>query len=229
MAGPPSPHAPKLSFVARHLDPASRLGEVLFGLIMVLTFTLAGGIVIQEGRDATKQMLVAVLGCNLAWGLIDAGMYLITALFERSRATRLLRQVREAREDDRALGLIGAELDPLLEAVTLPEARRDLYRHALGRMRTMEPEPTRLTRSDLYGAIASFWLVVASTIPAIAPFLVINDLHVALRVSNALLLLLLFAVGHKVGRATNVRPWVAGLGMLASGGLLVVVAIALGG
>ena len=36
------------SFSARHLDPASHMGEILFGLIMTLTFTLAAGIVIQE-------------------------------------------------------------------------------------------------------------------------------------------------------------------------------------
>jgi hypothetical protein len=40
------------SFIARHLDPGSRMGELLFGLIMTLTFTLAAGIVIQEeGRE----------------------------------------------------------------------------------------------------------------------------------------------------------------------------------
>ncbi|PYI79047.1 MAG: hypothetical protein DMF04_01220 [Verrucomicrobia bacterium] len=31
-------------FVPRYLDPASRLGEVLFGLIMVLIMTLTAGL-----------------------------------------------------------------------------------------------------------------------------------------------------------------------------------------
>ena len=35
------------SFASRHLDPASQMGKVLFGLIMTVTFTLAAGIVIQ--------------------------------------------------------------------------------------------------------------------------------------------------------------------------------------
>jgi hypothetical protein len=33
----------RLSFAQKHLDPADRLGEVLFGVIMMLTFTLTAG------------------------------------------------------------------------------------------------------------------------------------------------------------------------------------------
>jgi hypothetical protein len=48
------------------------MGEILFGLIMTLTFTLAAGIVIQEeGRAGAREMLIGILGCNLAWGIID--------------------------------------------------------------------------------------------------------------------------------------------------------------
>jgi hypothetical protein len=60
------------SFFGRHLDPGWHMGEVLFGLIMTLTFTLAAGIVIQEeGREGAREMLIGILGCNLAWGIID--------------------------------------------------------------------------------------------------------------------------------------------------------------
>lgn len=40
------------SLIHRYLDPASSLGEVLFGLIMTLTFTLGAGIIIEDqGRE----------------------------------------------------------------------------------------------------------------------------------------------------------------------------------
>jgi hypothetical protein len=41
------PGGSKGSWSARHLDPASHMGEILFGLIMTLTFALAVGILIQ--------------------------------------------------------------------------------------------------------------------------------------------------------------------------------------
>jgi hypothetical protein len=49
----------------RVLDPHERISEVLFGLIMVLTFT--GSISIAEaGREDIRAVLIAALGCNLA-------------------------------------------------------------------------------------------------------------------------------------------------------------------
>ena len=85
------------SFVTRHLDPASHMGEILFGLIMTLTFTLAAGIVIQEeGREGAREMLIGILGCNLAWGLVDAVMYLVRTITERGRTLTLAQGVRSA-------------------------------------------------------------------------------------------------------------------------------------
>ena len=52
----------------RVLDPADRVSEVVFGLIMVLTFT--GSLSMAEaGRDDIRTMLIGALGCNLAWGV----------------------------------------------------------------------------------------------------------------------------------------------------------------
>jgi len=62
------------SFVRRHLDSTEILGELLFGLIMVLTFTLGAGLIVKEGAEATSQMLWGRLGCNVAWGIIDGAM-----------------------------------------------------------------------------------------------------------------------------------------------------------
>ena len=53
-------------FVPRYLDPASRLGEVLFGLIMVLSVTLTEGLSVAESETGASQLLRAAIGCNLA-------------------------------------------------------------------------------------------------------------------------------------------------------------------
>src|SRR4051794_1447908 len=68
--------AKKPGFVARYLDPASRLGEVLFGLIMVLSMTLTAEIA-AGGHAPARELIFAAVGCNIAWGLIDAFMYLM--------------------------------------------------------------------------------------------------------------------------------------------------------
>jgi hypothetical protein len=175
-------------FTHRYLDPGERLGEILFGLIMVLTFTATARATLGDSPDAGRQLLIAAIGCNIAWGIIDGGMYIMAAMLGRAR-----------------------------------EAQAE----ALGRGGT--PTRTRVTAEDIKGAIACFWLVVACTIPASVPFMLIDDAYLALRISNAVLLVLLFLVGYHWGRFANTSRWTAGLVFLVIGVLLVFLAIALGG
>lgn len=230
---PPSPsHAltpPRQSFVRRYLDPADRLGEVLFGLIMVLTFTLGAGLIVEEGREATAEMLLGILGCNAAWGIIDGAMYMMTCMFDRSLKARLLHAIQQAPNEEDALAVVARELDDRLEPLTSPEERRHLYKTVLGKLQHLEPEPTRLEKDDVYGAIASFLLVFLSTIPAVVPFLLFGDRFVALRVSNLLLIAMLFMIGYRWARVTHSNPWVLGTILVVLGLGLVAIAMALGG
>src|SRR6476661_5131939 len=98
-AGWASMNSGRRRFVVRYLDPASRLGEVLFGLIMVLTVTLTAGLTVAEGRDGVRQLLVAAIGCNIAWGIVDAVMYVMDCVTARSGRMRLVKAVRSAPDD----------------------------------------------------------------------------------------------------------------------------------
>ena len=220
------------SIVDRYLDPASSLGEVLFGLIMTLTFTAGAGIIIEdEGREGARQLLIALIGCNIAWGVIDAAFYLADQLFDRSRLRRIGQAVRGAGDERAATTLVAGELDELLENVTSASEREALYTRIAANLRSRPPsaEGNRLRKADFMGALTSFWLVVLSSLPAAIPFLLIDNARLALRVSNAVLLVMMFFIGYWYARYTLARPWLAGLGLLIVGIALVAVAIALGG
>src|SRR5690348_202200 len=60
----------------RVLEPMERISEVLFALIMVLTFTCSFSAA-GAGRQEVRTLLFAALGCNIAWGIIDAVLYLM--------------------------------------------------------------------------------------------------------------------------------------------------------
>ena len=225
----PSGAPSRQSFIRRYLDPTEILGEVLFGLIMVLTFTLGAGLIVKEGAEATNRMLLGILGCNVAWGLIDGAMYVMGCMFDRSRKARLLRSIQKAASEEDALAVVRRELDPGLEPFTSPEERTHLYSAILKRLLKVTPEWTRVKKEDVYGAIAIFWLVFLSTIPAVVPFLVFRNRFSALRVSNLLLLTMLFLIGYRWGRGTNSNPWMVGSIMLVVGLVMVAIAMALGG
>ncbi len=219
------------SFAARHLDPGSRMGEILFGLIMTLTFTLGAGLIIEEeGREGARQLLIATAGCNLAWGIIDGVFHVLDRLFERGRLRKLAIDVRSSTSDADARRFVGEELDPVLERVTEESFRAGLYDSIVKRIRTEDvPLPVRVRRDDLLGGLAGGWLVFACSFPAALPFLFIDDPRLALRVSNAVLLALLFIVGYRAARHTLARPWLTGFVFVLAGLVLVAAAIALGG
>src|SRR5687767_9435979 len=100
----------------RVLDPVDRVSEVLFGLIMVLTFT--GSLSVAEaGREDVRTMLIGALGCNLAWGIIDGLLYLMGNLAERGRARNTLRAAYDAADPESARRLIADAMPPLLASV----------------------------------------------------------------------------------------------------------------
>ena len=79
----------------RALDPIERVAEVVFGLIMVLTFT--GSLsVATAGNAEVREMLIGALGCNLAWGVIDAPA--VPDGLPRGQGARARRAPRRARE-----------------------------------------------------------------------------------------------------------------------------------
>src|SRR5512139_21892 len=89
----------------RVLDPDERVAEILFGLIMVLTFT--GSLSVAEaGREDIRTMLIGALGCNLAWGIIDGVLYLMGSLADQARGLLTLRAVRAAADPAIAQRLI---------------------------------------------------------------------------------------------------------------------------
>src|SRR5689334_25424695 len=94
-----------LKSTKRVLEPQERISEVLFGLIMVLTFT--GSLSVAEaGREDVRTMLTGALGCNLAWGIIDGLLYVMGSLAERSRTLATLRAVRKTDDPEHAQDLI---------------------------------------------------------------------------------------------------------------------------
>lgn len=219
--GPPS---------LRVLDPVVSLGEILFGLIMTLTFTLGAGIIIEEeGREGARQLLIALIGCNIAWGIIDAALYLLGELFDRGRLRRLGHSIRRAPSEQAATQFIAHELDDLLGNVTTPADRLGLYQRIASHLRSAPMTANRITKDDLLGALASFWLVFLSSVPAALPFVFMDDARDALRISNVILLSLMFCAGCAWARHTLARPWLVGLAFLVVGVALVVAAIALGG
>ena len=112
----------------RVLDPLERISEILFGLIMVLTFT--GSLSVAEaGRAEVRTMLLGALGCNLAWGVIDGVFYLMGCLEEAARKIMAWDAVRQGADPEEAQRTLAGALPPsvasVLKAAELEAMRLD--------------------------------------------------------------------------------------------------------
>jgi VIT family len=208
------------------LDPMERVSEILFGLIMVLTFTCSFSVA-GAGRTEVREMLLGALGCNLAWGIIDAVFYLMSRLSEQGHGILARRALRKTGDPAKAHRIIADELPPLLASV-LPEAEFELMRQKLNQLPAPPAHP-RLAKDDWRGAIRVFLLVFLSTFPVTIPFIFIHQARLALRISNAVAIAMLFGCGYAFGRYSGFRPWRVGLVMVAVGLAMVGLTIAFGG
>jgi len=210
----------------RVLEPNERISEVLFGLIMVLTFT--GSLSVAEAdRAEVRTMLIGALGCNLAWGIIDGVLYLMGCLSDQGSGIRTLRSLRKAAAPEEAHRVIADALPPLV-AATLGPAEYETVRKKLVQL----PEPPthpRLRKTEWLGALSVFLWVFLTTFPVAIPFIFMNDVARAMRVSNAIAIVLLFLTGYAFGRVAEYRPWLTGLAMVVLGSVLVGITMALGG
>ena len=104
----------------RALEPIERISEVLFGLIMVLTATGTLSVV-NAGNPEIKTMILGALGCNLAWGIIDGGLYLLGRIEDHGRNLKTLRGVKQAAEPDAVRHVIADALPEPIAASLAPE------------------------------------------------------------------------------------------------------------
>ncbi|QJQ21074.1 hypothetical protein HG549_14420 [Pseudomonas sp. SK] len=207
------------------LEPIDRITEVIFGLLMAMTF-IGSLSVATAGREDARLMLIAAFGCNLAWGLADAVIYLLRTWTERTRSRTLLARM-QAGEGSQARRLIAAAL-PARISLALDEDGLEVLRERMLRD-AARPIPARLGLDDFKAALATFLLVVLATFPVVIPFLLIDTTATAIRVSHLVALAMLYLAGWLLARYSGGRTQLTGVVLAAVGAALILAIIALGG
>jgi len=210
----------------RLLNPVDRISEILFGLIMALSFTCTISVA-ESSKAEVRDIMIGAIGCNLAWGLVDAVMFILTGLAEKGHGRAILRFVRTTTNAEKSRKFIADALPPVvssaMETKDLENIRKELLKLPESSLRV------RVTAKDLKMGLAIFLLVFVSTIPVALPFKFIDDAQRALRVSNLVAIILMFIAGWLLALFAGYNKWVMGFFMILLGIVLVTLTIALGG
>lgn len=208
------------------LSTVDRVCELCFGLFMALTFVGAVSAA-TAGTDAGRTMFYTALGCNLAWGLADAVMYLVRTITARARRLRLALAVRADQDAAHGVQMLRGELTGVMRTL-VSDAELEAIRGRVAALQQV-PERPRLRARDYLAAASVFALVVLGTFPVALPFLLWDDSKAALLASRVLTLVMLFAAGLALGREAGGGGWKSGVAMTVVGVALTIAIIALGG
>ncbi len=208
------------------LNPVDRISEVLFGTIMVLTFTGAISAA-TDGRQEIRDLLWAALGCNVAWGLVDAIMYLMNVVLERAHSLTLIHRIIHSESNDISRQILKAEIQPLVSGLLKDEELDNLTQ----RLKKIPPPSRRnlLSGKDFMAGLEIFFLVFLCTLPVALPFAFFQEVEFAMRASNGVALMILFIGGYILAGYAGFRRFTTAVIYVLIGVSLVALTMALGG
>jgi hypothetical protein len=207
------------------LSPFERGAEIIFGVLMAISVTAAAEIT-SGGEADTRALMIAALGCNLAWGLIDGVIYLLQLQYERYRIHRMALELRELSAEEAFRRRVAAELPPLVAA----GLNADSYRYLRQAVQSYaQPRPAYWSRQEFAAAGLICALVFASTFPLVLPFMVMQEPYLALRTSHAIAVAMLFILGWRLGRWSGASALGSATLLALVGTILAILCVALGG
>lgn len=213
----------------RYLDPSESLLEILFGLIMALTLTAGARLLPEQDVIDAAGLALALVGCNVAWGIIDAAFFLLGTRFNRNRRVQLVRRLRATADEAQALELIREEFGLEGEPSMREEDRAAFHRSMLQMLQHAGTARARFLKNDFVAALLIVLLVAITAVPGALPLLLLDDAYSALRIANVLQICLLFVMGYGWAHYSGANPWRTGVLIALLGVGLVLVAVALGG
>ncbi|AKJ29579.1 hypothetical protein AAW51_2888 [Caldimonas brevitalea] len=190
---------------------ADRVGEIAIGLLVTLMFTGAFA-VLGSPRGAIG---LSALSASTAWSLICGVMYWRGLCLRRGWQQRFQRDLQQSADDRGFVDGLSEELPASLVKSLSPAE--------LARLRAQLPDlaPPTTSGLDVVGAVQTFVVVFCGTFPVALPLWWIADASLALGVTHAATVVLLFVAGLFLGRrSSSGRAAVLGCALAGLGALL---------
>jgi VIT1/CCC1 family predicted Fe2+/Mn2+ transporter len=222
------PKNPMRKFISDYLTPSERLSQALYGLILVLTVISAIEITVSKQQQSAGTLLTAALGTCIAWGMVDAVIYVLTGVHERNHHVRFVSRVKNKSKKE-AIGQIEDELDDSLIGVLEKDEKDRIAEQIFLTVNHAAPKRQHVKKDDVLGGAASFLISFMVVLPTMVPFVLSLKLDLAIRLSNIIAVAMLFIVGYVSGGREGMNRIRWALTITVLGVVIVAVTILLGG
>ena len=204
--------------------------EMLCGIIMVLVMIGYLKLALGQGFEFQKTMILVPLGCNAAWGIIDGIMYVLLNLRQRGKYSNLLSLVKSAKDQNDALTSIEDEFGFTIIGSLNKDDQTNIYHEILKRLTNVAAEnPKGISKEDLRVVIVTFLIVFFTGFLLIIPFIIFNDVWLAIRISHIIGLVMLFCIGYRWGKSASRNKIRSGIAITILGVVIVGITEVLGG
>lgn len=209
---------PLVTFIREHLSTGTILAEAFYGIWMVVVVTGSIRAVEQPNEATVRVMLVAALGVNIGWGVIDGITLLWANLVDRTKERELVNALRAKKGDAGLRKKVGRALGGTV-AGSLSDGERERVVDMLEAGEPREVARARPDREDYESALATALIDFVLIFPVTLPYILfMQDLTLAIRSSQVIALLLFAGLGYLYARNAKwnrlVTPVVFALAML---------------
>ena len=206
---------PITKFQSTYLSYGDRLGEWMYGFIMVAAMVgIIGGyseILLNSGYARvylTEVLLILTFGVNIAWGFIDGITVIYGGLTDKADLEKSISQLKENRNNRKLRDKI---LDSLGDSSVdyLPDEEKEKIVDRIINEAPDAPKMYRLNRNDRNTLIAIASCDILAVIPVVLPYVIFGFGLLALMLSR---LIAATAIGYIVflyAEHTGRRKWLA--------------------
>jgi VIT1/CCC1 family predicted Fe2+/Mn2+ transporter len=204
--------------------------EVIYGVIIAITFTSALRGYPDMFEIVVQKVIFAALFCCIAWGIADGLFYIWERNYIIKQENRIIEFSQSVQQKESARSLIGEQLDDTILRNISKDDRFKLYDKLSQFLSGVNSRKKMSFREAVTIVLGTFLLSTGAGLIVVTPFFVIENVELALQISNLAGILLLFGVGYFRALDSNVISRVIfGVGSSLIGIVIAGITIVLGG
>ena len=204
--------------------------EIISGLFIVLIMINGSKNFIDNQLFSKTKLVILIATINLLWAAVDGLLLIFTNLLERGRYDKMISTIK-SRDKNLATQMVSNELNRTIINVLDEKDKVLITETVLDKILSLSANTAKkfkISSRDVLGSAIVIFFVFSPSILILPFFLFINNLSVAILISNIIGILLLFGFGYRLGDCIKRNKILIGLTVAIIGLAVMIIGTVLG-